>query len=184
MTKTLIIIFFFVSALPILALDQYTFQGDGRCETEITLLAAAAPMNVTVDGVGSFIVDPGATFEIRHPAGNQSFSVTIQSDSPDYSINSSLTCPPPADVDAYTRLESQMFRRMGWGPEEIDWFRNVYTPLYGNPREYIYSMAEGYQVLDAVAPVVPSVESVPVIDPTEVVLTETPEPEPDATDMP
>lgn len=64
-----------------------------------------------------------------------------------------LSLPLPQKVETepetYEALEARMFQRMNWGAEEIDWFRNVYTPLYGNPEQYIRDIAAGYEALDS-----------------------------------
>jgi hypothetical protein len=49
----------------------------------------------------------------------------------------------------YDEIEVRVFAWLHWGDEEIDWFHNVYTPLYGNPEEYIYGVWDAMQTLEA-----------------------------------
>ena len=49
--------------------------------------------------------------------------------------------------EAYAALEAEFFRRMNWTQTEIDWFRNVYTPAYGDPRGYVQAQMALFNVL-------------------------------------
>ncbi len=55
----------------------------------------------------------------------------------------------PAPDLTYDEIESRVFAWLHWGAEEIDWFRNVYTPLYGDPEGYIRGVWDAMQTLDA-----------------------------------
>lgn len=154
-----------------LAQDQETISidlmSDITCNTIVHLGAVGDPLTAYVSqGDIVFVqveIDPGAEASIPLPEKGLSYRVQVSSTAYTFQTqdlcpvgNPTLTeeepragTPPLVEDDGYAVLEAEMFQRMGWGPEEISWFRNVYTPMYGDAEAYIYAVAELYAQLDA-----------------------------------
>jgi hypothetical protein len=138
-------------------LDWYVYQANSTCETSIVVTGEGNVSTLTVEllyGDQSLIVGDVAddeAFETILPASTQWYGVAVrfaEQDRDAYRIEASLKCPLPVPTEDWAAIEADFFERVNWTQEEINWFHDVYTPLYGNPQGYILDQLELLEVLD------------------------------------
>jgi hypothetical protein len=156
-------------SLPLVAQDRpfdwYVYQSNNECETSITITGDGNASPLTVEllyGDQLLIVGDvtrGESFETILPVSNQWYGVAVRFEEQDrdaYRIEASLKCPLPVSTEDWATIEHDFFERANWTQEEIAWFREVYTPLYGNPQGYILDQLELLDVLEAEPTFTPS----------------------------
>lgn len=136
--------------------DSYTFQANTLCDFKISLLAEniTMPVNVTLKFEENIVerasLITGETLDLMLVRGDQWYTLIIEreeQDKGDYRIDSGMSCPPPVS-DAYATVELDLFANFGWGPDDIQWFRDLYVNDPQGARDYIEVYSTSYAVLE------------------------------------